>query len=302
MINRQVLSILKQRFTKKNGELKVLKRPPKWLDPLNVERAYTATLYRYTFKMREVIQQVIFPRLPAWIREATGSYPKTTTPRSDDFIDEINQALELINLILEPFEQQAIQAAARYGADIAIFNARQFDKTVNSVLGVDIFVDNAWLEPQLKLFANQNAELIKSLTSNEIERVASAIQRNLQEGSSLEMITDEIEKSFGINRRHAKLIARDQTTKLNGSLTKLRQQEIGVREYKWQTSGDERVRASHRVLDGKYCSWDDPTIYKDSLNGEWKKKSSIGGDPEHTSQAVNCRCVPIPVIEGIFED
>lgn len=157
-----------------------------------------------------------------------------------------------------------------------------------------------WLETQLELFANQNAQLITNMTSNEIERVSGYIQRALQEGSSYGSVVKNIEKSFGITRRHAKLIARDQTTKLNGSLTKLRQQELNITLYWWQTSGDERVRADHRVLDGKLCRWDDPTVYYNTETKKWVKRSTIGGTLVHPSQDVNCRCVPIPNLEGIF--
>ena len=307
MVSARYLELVKARNTNRQGKLKKLKRPPKWLDPLNAERKYTAELYRYTFEIRKVISRVLIPKLPGWLAGATITYPDPVLDSAtrkdsiiDDILNELDELLILIDEILDPFEQEAIQEAQEIGLEVAAFNQGQYQKTVNSVLGVDIFLEEPYLVPQLELFANQNAQLIQNMTENEIERVSGIIQRGLQEGSSLESVTENIENSFGITRRHAKLIARDQTSKLNGSLTKLRQQELGVVEYRWQTSGDERVRKTHRVLDGKICRWDDPTVYLNEETGKWEKRSKIGGTQVHTSQDVNCRCQPVPIIEGIF--
>lgn len=316
MVSKAYIDLIRARNSTKKGVLKKLKKPPKWLFPLNPERQYTTALFRYTFDIRTVISQVLIPKLPFWLAGATYTYPDPVLPNEkevmiteaatkfdsiiDDIISDLNTALVLIHEILGPATDQAKIAANLVGLEVAAFNQKQYLKTMNSVLGVDIFLDEPWLEPQLELFSNQNAQLIENMTLNEIERVSGIIQRGLQEGSSLESITNNIENSFGITRRHARLIARDQTTKLNGSLTKLRQQEVGITTYEWQTSGDERVRADHRVLDGKICRWDDPTVYFDQASGKWESRKKIGGTMVHTSQDVNCRCVPIPIIRGMF--
>lgn len=306
MVLSTYLKQIKSRLTLKSGKLKKLKRPAKWLLPFSVERQYTASLYRYTFQIRKVISEQIFPKLPRWIDLTTYNYPDPVDVKIDSIVDDviqdINATLVLIDILLRPSQTAAINSAARYGLEIAAFNQRQYQKTMNSVLGLDIFLEEPWLEAQLELFANQNAQLISNMTANEIERVSGIIQRALQEGSSYSSVVENIEKSFGITRRHAKLIARDQTTKLNGSLTKLRQQESGITTYRWQTSGDERVRPDHRVLDGKLCRWDDPTVYFNDKSGKWEKRSTIGGTNVHTSQDVNCRCQPLAEIEGIFYD
>lgn len=306
MVSARYLELVKARNSTKQGKLKKLKKPPKWLDPLNAERKYTLELYRYTFEIRKVISRVLIPKLPGWFAAGTITYPdpvldsKRKDSIMDDILAELDALLEIIDEILEPSEEEAIEEAQQIGIEVAAFNQGQYTKTVNSVLGVDIFLEEPYLLPQLELFANQNAQLIQNMTDNELERVSGIIQRGLQEGSSLDSVTKNIENSFGITRRHAKLIARDQTTKLNGSLTKLRQQELGIVEYRWQTSGDERVRKTHRPLDGKICRWDDPTVYLNEETGKWEKRSTIGGTEVHTSQDVNCRCQPIPIIEGIF--
>lgn len=309
MVSQSMLSRIRARNTLKNGKLKKLKKPPKWLFPMSQERQYRAYLYEYTFKIRQVITEQLIPKVPGLLIAATLPYPDPVIPdvtldsvkRNDDFIDFLNETMAYIQILLLPKQEETIQRAKRIGLEIAVFNERQYEKTVNSVLGIDVFLEEPWLKNQLELFANQNSQLIKNMTDNEMERVSGIVQRGLQEGSSYESIADNIEKSFGITRRHAKLIARDQTSKLNGSLTKLRQQELGITQYRWQTSDDERVRQTHKVLEGKICRWDDPTVFLNEDTGKWEKRSSIGGTNVHTSQDVNCRCVPIPIIEGLFD-
>lgn len=317
MVSKQFLAQVKARHLKKNGEFKKFKHSPKWLFPHSSEREYIASLYLYSFQIRKVISEELLTKIPSWLVGATIHNPDPVIPDReqmiengvltnldsiiDDVINDLNNTLLVIEALLFPSQARAINSSTVIALQIARFNQVQYNKTINSVLGVDIFLEEPWLETQLELFANQNSQLIKNMTENELERVSGIIQRGLQEGSSLNYITDNIEKSFGITRRHAKLIARDQTTKLNGSLTKLRQQEVGISEYRWQTSMDERVRADHRVMQGKRCRWDDPTVYFNESSKKWENRTNISGTLVHPSQDVQCRCVPLPIIEGIFD-
>ena len=102
----------------------------------------------------------------------------------------------------------------------------------------------------------------------------------------------------------ARLIARDQVSKLNGQITQGRNQALGLDLYVWSDSSDERVRESHDVMDGKVCRWDDPTVYADTVEdaqaGRWKSRASIGGVDQHPGQDFQCRCVSRAVIPPEF--
>ena len=89
----------------------------------------------------------------------------------------------------------------------------------------------------------------------------------------------QIQKIGRNTTKRAKLIARDQSSKLNSALNQQRQQNFGVEEYVWRTSGDERVRDNHRSKNGKTFRWDDPPK-----------------DTGHPGQDVQCRCVAQPII------
>ena len=54
------------------------------------------------------------------------------------------------------------------------------------------------------------------------------------------------------------LIARDQLGKLHGQINRRKQESLGIDEYEWETSHDERVRESRRERQGKVFSWSKP--------------------------------------------
>jgi SPP1 gp7 family putative phage head morphogenesis protein len=100
-------------------------------------------------------------------------------------------------------------------------------------------------------------------------------------GLRVEVLQARLLERGDVSESRAELIARDQTLKLNGQITQLRQTGAGVSEYIWSTSRDERVRDSHRVLEGQRFSWSSPP--------------EVG----HPGEDYQCRCVALPVIEDL---
>lgn len=281
MISKPMLLLLNQRKKKKWAKSKA-KVAPKWLFPHSQERKYDKILHALTKEIKRLINEMLIPAIPFMIQEVESKMP--SNDRADDYLTHLNAIiLQISNSLKLPIDK-TIKEAIEVGISIEKFNRQQFQKTNNFIYGIDLFENEPWLRDQLELFANQNAQLIKSMTDQELERVSQATQRNLQEGKSYQELSSYIKKSFNISDRRANLIARDQTTKLNSSLTKLRQQEIGVTEYIWQTSGDERVRPTHRAHDGKKFKWDKPPR-----------------DTGHPGNDVNCRCVAIAVLDDLLD-
>lgn len=281
MPSQNTLNQIRARKTKKNGTIKKLKNPPKWLAPVSLEREYHKMLRNLVKIIQENIINFLVPEIPNMIAEVNGITPNQS--RGDAWFDTLRGIILTIASAMQQPTESADIYATNLANRISDFNYNQFQKINKSVFGVDIFIDQPWLQDQLKLFASQNSQLITSISSQELERVSGIVERGLQEGSRFEIISEDIQKSFGISDRRAKLIARDQIAKLNASLTKLRQEELGVDSYRWQTSGDERVRPSHKANDGKIFRWDDPP----------KETGHPGTD-------INCRCVAIPILEGVI--
>ena len=73
-------------------------------------------------------------------------------------------------------------------------------------------------------------------------------------------IAKEIQHIYGVNKRHAQFIAREPDGKAHAQISRKQQEDAGVKEYVWSTSGDSRVRDSHRALNKKRFRWDDPPV------------------------------------------
>ena len=103
-------------------------------------------------------------------------------------------------------------------------------------------------------------------------------------GMRVEELQRKLEERGDISESRAELVARDQTLKLNGAITQIRQENAGIDAYTWSTSLDERVREEHVALEGQTFSWASPP--------------AVG----HPGEDYQCRCVAIPVIPALAEE
>jgi SPP1 gp7 family putative phage head morphogenesis protein len=158
----------------------------------------------------------------------------------------------------------------------------QWRRQLQSALGItptdvvpDLFVEG---------FRRRNLTLIRSLASDKVARVRQVLVDD--PGARVEQVQQRIQDETGATASRAALIARDQVLKLNSEVIQAQHQAAGIREFTWSTSGDERVRESHRALEGQRFAYDAlPTVDGDA-----------GVAPGTQYQ---CRCVAIPIIPGV---
>jgi len=121
-----------------------------------------------------------------------------------------------------------------------------------------------------------SADILNTVTIKEINKHA-----DIEEKISLETL-----------KRRAEKIAIFGVSEFNTELYKEEQLSLGIDEYIWRTMYDDKVRATHRPLEGKICSWKDASIFKYTQDGEWYSRSSIGAVMLHPGEDYNCRCYP----------
>ena len=138
----------------------------------------------------------------------------------------------------------------------------------------------------------ENVSLIKTLPEDVSEKVV----HDIAEASLKGMRAESIEKLI-INRTRehsrasARLIARTETAKTQSALTKARCEQLDLRWYVWRTALDgNRVRKSHRLMEGVIVNWDNPPS-PEELAGE----KSVGN--YHAGNIWNCRCYSEPLLE-----
>lgn len=142
----------------------------------------------------------------------------------------------------------------------------------------------------LKLIIDSNVQLITNVSSQTLTNIENIVFDGMTTGGGWGEIEKTLKEQKVVADNRIKLIARDQTAKANATLNELQQRDAGIKFFMWRTMEDERVRERHKPLDGKIYKWGDieerlPII--DKLKGK-----IIHGYP---SQAVNCRCVALPV-------
>lgn len=138
-----------------------------------------------------------------------------------------------------------------------------------------------------KATVNANVDLIKSIPRRYMTQVAGMVQRSVQTGRNLGRLTAELEREYGVTRRRAALIARDQNNKATSAMNHVRQQELGIHEAIWQHShAGKEPRPTHVKMDGKRY---------DITKGMWDADE---GEYVFPGQLINCRCTSRPVVPG----
>lgn len=132
-------------------------------------------------------------------------------------------------------------------------------------------------------FRKQNVSLIKSVAGEALDRLGTILEKAPQ-GQRVEVLAKRLQETFDVSKSKARLIARDQTLKLNGQIQKEAQRAAGIDSYIWTTVSDERVRDRHRDLDGTVQLWSDPPVVSDD------------GRREHPGGDYQCRCFAVPVL------
>lgn len=127
---------------------------------------------------------------------------------------------------------------------------------------------------------------IQKWTDSEITTMRKDIQDLVLGGYRADALKEFFIKRKGISERKAAFLARQETKLLVAEYRKNRFKQAGVSRYRWSTVLDGRERELHRELNGQIFSWDEPPII-DANTGE-------RGNP---SEAYNCRCQAIPVID-----
>ena len=162
---------------------------------------------------------------------------------------------------------------------------KEWKKAVKATLGIDIREDyylGDFYKEQMGIWVNKNVDLIKTIPEDTLDSMREIVYEGFSQGKTSTLMAKEIQKVYSNGLEHAKFIARDQTAKLNGKIQQAQQEDAGIKEYIWDTSGDSRTRKSHRELDGKKFSWSDPPLNSD-------------GRRCHPGEDYACRCIGRPV-------
>ena len=128
--------------------------------------------------------------------------------------------------------------------------------------------------------------LIRSIPQESLTQVQGMVMRSVQTGRDMGTLSAELQQQFVVTKRRAAIIARDQNGKATASITRVRQQALGITQARWvHSTAGRHPRPEHVAFNGK--------LY-DITKGAWLENRWTWPGME-----INCRCISAPIIPGI---
>jgi uncharacterized protein with gpF-like domain len=211
-----------------------------------------------------------------------------------------SQATILLNAKAREWQKKFNDFANFFGKDMADRQNKYVTKDMGNSLeklsgGMSIKTDTLSDRTKdiIKASSEQSSSLIKSIGTDYMSSVKEAVMRSITDSSSSfeslkESINQALTGRFKVYKNKAKNTALDQTRKTYQALSDQRMRDVGVTKYRWQHSGgSQQPRSYHRdELNGQIFDLNDPPVID--------KKT---GERGHPGDAINCKCIKIPIIE-----
>lgn len=269
----------------KLNRAKTGRRPPKGRvrrlrHPRGQEVRYRSALLSIVRRLHEQVRSAMLPIIEAAPERADS------LDRADSIASDIRAAARRIRRRLTStiLSKKSLNKIARAVAlDVSRFSTGQMDLLFKSSLGIGLPPGSQELAPLIEAFTRDNVALITRMGKQEIARAESVVLSGFRAGQNNVTMAKALKARLGVSERRARLIARDQTGSLNAEITQVHNLRMGVKEFKWRTVGDERVRDLHRSINGK--------VYSVATGHPTE------GQP---SEPINCRCSAEPVLDDLF--
>jgi SPP1 gp7 family putative phage head morphogenesis protein len=194
------------------------------------------------------------------------------------------------------FQELAEALAGRMITQVSVSNARSWrEAAAKASRGREIYQAlqremQTGIGHRVQELVSQNAQYITSIPAKVREHVNNEIAEMQRQGLRPETIEEHIRKRIPqLTVSRAALLARTECGKANEALTRARSEDLNIPAYLWETSQDQRVRSSHRLMQGVIVFWDDPPspelLAHETSEGHY-----------HAGNIYNCRCTALPLL------
>lgn len=271
---RQTIALIRAVTGKRN--IRPRRRLPRQLPPKPLEREYGAAIQHQLGSLRAAFAPLL-AALPGLLASAARDrrHDADEGKRIRDYVEQARRTLTgaVNTTALE-------RLAAQFFNRTAVYQGVQLQQQIHAALGADVIMSDQKLPALLEHFVSENISLIKSVPSGVADKIEVAITHAVASGTRHEELAIELDKIFSFGEDRALLIARDQVGKAYGQINASRQQSLGIKQFVWRTSEDERVRPEHEAIDGHVFD------YPEGAPGE-----GLPGEP------ILCRCWAEPITE-----
>lgn len=247
----------------------------KKIPPTRFPDAVAVTYQRQLIKLVREMGKMALRQFDATLKTYIKSYQADA-----DELNWIQRTLDVIKaLSLNIFSSgRILDIANRFVSNLNLFNIKNMNDQAR-VIGVNPIDTEPWIDDYIQSSIQQNVGYIKSIESTFFDKISAIIYEGTKNGVSTKEIRQQLVKQIGISESKAQFLAVDQSGTIHGQLTAKRHQEMGVKKFEWSTSHDERVRETHKALDGKVFDYSNPP------------SEGLPGTP------YRCRCTAYPIFE-----
>lgn len=279
--------IIKQAIRNNNRLLSKYKSQPLLIDNIKpstkVDLLNTRLLTELVSRINTRIKQDLIPKLKLYESYYSNKVMDSSVLLDLDYVDDIKSVINTITLDYSgiTFNQIVESVVKQFAENSQKDITAALTKEINRLVGIDISPFIQSHTDDIKQALEYCKDYIVSIPQKYLADVQSTVLLNIQKGMRSSSIVKELANQYGITLNRAKVIARDQTSKLNLALTTAQAKDIGSDEFKFSTSQDERVRRTHRDADGKLCR--------------------VGDAIYNLRYDVMCRCVLITVVHFDWE-
>lgn len=231
-----------------------------------------------TFNARSKTYVIEPGRLPAWIMTEAASYRMKAEGTHQALLRMLDDTTEQLERIIQehPINPdksiEEIASGFKHAAEALKVSPRLTPEA----------------QAQLRKAYTDNMKLwIDKFSREEITALRQRVELNALQGYRFDHLISSIKNRYGVSQNKAAFLARQETSLFLAKFREKRFLDAGVRQYRWSTAHDSRVRHDHRRLNGNIYSYDDPPI----VDLETSRRGNPGQD-------YNCRCVDIPVFQG----
>ena len=195
-------------------------------------------------------------------------------------VDRITQALDASAARVTSSLTDTDEELRLLAVQVAAWHTERFSDAIRRATNVDIssVLTVSDVDEQMRSFVQQNVRLITKLDAETRGRIEGSVLRAWDSNNSANELRKELRRDLGFSAARAKLIGRDQISKLTGQLDRLRLEHAGIDQYEWVHSLLPNERPEHLAR-----------------HGERFKVGEPAGDTP--GQAIQCRCRAKAVIK-----
>ena len=276
------------------------RRPKAPMYPIVIEREYAKYISNTIKRTADSAIELLRP----FLLKYTPAHTDSIDSELDDIMSRLEEELGVIygtnalssGMLFRTLEQIAEQILGK--------NSAFMQSEIKIISGHEMQLDYSWWPETKALWEQENYKLITGLNEEYIKKLNSVVINGVQNGTPFDELVTQIKAvNDNMSDARARLIARDQTGKLQGLISKAQQTSIGMTTYFWENRGDMKVRGNsrgiypkainHFDIGGKLCSWENPTVYSDDLGVTWKKRENQWV-MLHPGMDIQCRCTAAP--------